>query len=330
MANNELTPNEIEYLSWHVMAAVLGIIAADVVLADLHPGGGQYDCLSLVTYEQEVVLMLNRNGTSAAGPGDESVSGIWERAALKGSAEAALYILNELGIAIDENAAVRNKELIRTCKRIAYWVRSGSKGLGKAQCCWVDSTYGVGPAGGLLEQVNISQVWMDFVGPYRGSGWPAHLYALTVPDQKFGDKVVGLVHMERGEAVLADGSEFAEWSAPIPAMPKILPRRADVVAGVRPEIFQMPYIAPDPDGVAAFKTLKGFNGYKVLGEDLTPIAHAIEEQWYQDKTFPTDLDQLKGTLFYMSRKRKFVDGYPGKGDVPFLQALVAAIEAGER
>jgi hypothetical protein len=329
MEKGKLTPNQIEYLSWAIMAEVLKIIAEEVVLADLHLGDGQYDCLSLVTYDQDVVLMLNRNGTSAAGPGDRSISGIWERAALKGIGETALFILNELGISINKNAAARNKELITTCRRIAYWVYSRSKGLGKAQCCWVDSTYGAGPAGGLLEQVTIPQVWTDFDGPYRGSDWSAHLYALTVPDQTLGDKVVGLVHMERGEAVLADGSKWEEWTAPIPVMRRIVPTNQHI-GGEPKKIISLPFIAPHPDGVAAFRTLKNFNGYKVLGEDLAPIANAIAKQWYEDKSLPNDVDQLKGALFYESRRAKFIDGFPGEVDVPYLQALVAAIEAGEK
>jgi len=97
-----------------------------------------------------------------------------------------------------------------------------------------------------------------------------------------------------------------------------------------PKIMQLPYIAPHPDGVAAFRTLKNFNGYKVMGEDLAPISNAIAEQWYEYKTLPTEVDQLKGALFFMSRKAKFVDGYPAEEDVPFLQALVAAIEASQK
>jgi hypothetical protein len=45
---------------------------------------------------------------------------------------------------------------------------------------------------------------------------------------------------------------------------------------------------------------------------------------------PTDLDQLKGALFFMNRKMHFVDGYPDKDDVPFLEALVRAIAAAEK
>ena len=103
MAENELTPNEIEYLSWGVMAEILERIDGDVVIADLQPGGGQYDCLSLVTSSPEILLMLNRNGTSASS-GDEIVHHIWERAAINDEQEAALYILSELGLYVDEDA----------------------------------------------------------------------------------------------------------------------------------------------------------------------------------------------------------------------------------
>ena len=59
MTDQELTPNQIEYLSWKVMAGILERIDGELFLADLHPGGGQYDCLSLVSSDPEIVLMLN-------------------------------------------------------------------------------------------------------------------------------------------------------------------------------------------------------------------------------------------------------------------------------
>ena len=223
MADKELTPNQIEYLSWRVMAHILERIDGDVVIADLQPGGGQYDCLSLVTSEPNIVLMLNRNGTSASGGGG-SVDGIWERAAIEDTQEAALFILSELGLFVDEDAEKRNKDLIATCNRIAYWVRKLSKGLGKARCCWVDGAYGVGPAHNLLEQVRIPDSWKAMDAPYRGSDWSALIYVMTLPDERTDDKVVGLVNMKTGEAIHADGSAWEEWSGPIPALQRIVPR----------------------------------------------------------------------------------------------------------
>jgi hypothetical protein len=223
MAKGELTPNQIEYLSWGVIAQILERIDGELFMADLHPGGGQYDCLSLVTSAPEIVLMLNRNGTSAKG-GDGIIHGIWERAAIEDTDEAALYILSELGLYVDEDAEKRNKDLIVTCNRIAYWVRKLSKGLGKARCCWIDGIYGVGPANSLLDQVRIPDSWKAMDAPYRGSDWSALVYAMTLPDnERMNDKVVGLVNMKTGEAILADGSEWVEWKKPIPAMRRIVP-----------------------------------------------------------------------------------------------------------
>ena len=324
MAENQLTPNQIEYLSWGVMAEILERIDGDVVIADLQPGGGQYDCLSLVTSSPEILLMLNRNGTSASS-GDEIVHDIWERAAINDEQEAALYILSELGLFVDEDAEEKNKELIKTCKRIAYWVRSRSKGLGKAQCCWIDGNYGVGPANDLLSQVNIPDSWKALDAPYNGSDWSALIYAMTLPDEKTGDKVVGLVNMKTGEAINPDGSPWVEWNKPIPPMRRIVPTDK-TIGGAPKTAIQLPNIEPHPDALAAFRKVANFDGYKVLGEDLAPIANAIIEQWYEDKTLPTDKDQLKGTLFYIWRQSRFIDGFPDKDDVPFLQALVAAIE----
>lgn len=324
MAENELTPNQIEYLSWGVMAEILERIDGDVVIADLQPGGGQYDCLSLVTSSPEILLMLNRNGTSASS-GDEIVHDIWERAAINDQQEAALYILSELGLYVDEDAEEKNKELITTCKRIAYWVRSRSKGLGKAQCCWIDGNYGVGPANNLFSQVKIPDSWKALDAPYNGSDWSALIYAMTLPDEKTGDKVVGLVNMKTGEAINPDGSPWVEWNKPIPPMRRIVPTDK-TIGGAPKTAIQLPNIEPHPDGIAAFRKVANFDGYKVLGEDLAPIANAIIEQWYEDKTLPTDKDQLKGTLFYLWRQSRFIDGFPDRDDVPFLQALVAAIE----
>ena len=206
-------------------------------------------------------------------------------------------------------------------------MRSRSKGLGKARCCWVDGAYGVGPANSLLDQVRIPDSWKAMDAPYRGSDWSALVYAMTLSDEKGEDKVVGLVNMKTGEAVLADGSKWEEWSAKMSALQRIVPTDRNI-GGERKGFIELPN--PHPDGVAALRTLKNFDGYQVLGEELTFIAHAIEEQWYEDKSLSTDLDQLKGALFFMNRKMHFVDGYPDKDDVPFLEALVRAIAAGEK
>jgi hypothetical protein len=177
----------------------------------------------------------------------------------------------------------------------------------------------------LLSQVKIPDSWKALDAPYNGSDWSAMIYAMTLPDEKTGDIVVGLVNMKTGEAINADGSPWIEWHKPIPPMRRIVPTDK-TIGGAPKTAIQLPNIEPHPDGITAFRKVANFDGYKVLGEDLAPIAHAIIEQWYEDKSLPTDKDQLKGTLFYLWRQSRFIDGFPDDDDVPFLQALVAAIE----
>jgi hypothetical protein len=177
----------------------------------------------------------------------------------------------------------------------------------------------------LLSQVKIPDSWKSLDAPYNGSDWSALIYAMTLPDEKTDYKVVGLVNMKTGEAINADGSPWTEWNKPIPPMRRIVPTDK-TIGGAPKTAIQLPNIEPHPDGIAAFRKVATFDGYKVLGEDLAPIANAIIEQWYEDKTLPTDKDQLKGTLFYLWRQSRFIDGFPDDDDIPFLQALVAAIE----
>jgi hypothetical protein len=327
MSSIELTPNQVEYLAWRVMARLLRDVADGVAIADLHPGDGQYDCLSLMTPEPEIVVMLNRKGTSAAS-GEELVSGIWERAALGTEEETALYILSELAIPVDEGSAKRNQSLIETCDRIAHWIRSGSKGQGQAICCWTDTNYGAGPALGLLSQVNIPESWKNFDPPYRGSDWSANIYALTFADEKLGHKVVGLINMKTGDAIYSDGSEWADWRSRRSALSRII--STDKAAKHRGKIMELISIPVPPEAQKAFRKINQFNGYEVFGEDLEKIAMSVTKQWYEEETLPADLNLIKGTLFLFSRKSHFIDGFPSEEDLPFLRALANAIDAEEK
>jgi hypothetical protein len=326
MSPVKLTPNQVEYLSWRIMARLLRDIADGVAIADLHPGDGQYDCLSLMTSEPEIVVMLNRKGTSAAS-GDEVISNIWERAALGTEEETALHILSELAIPVDESSAKRNQSLIETSDRIAHWIRSGSKGQGKAICCWSDTSYGSGPALGLLSQVNIPDSWKTIDPPYRGTDWAANIYALTLEDEKLGNKVVGLVNMKSGDAIYPDGSDWADWRSKRSALPRII--RTDNPAN-RGKVIGLISIPVPPEAQKAFRKINQFNGYEAFGEDLEKITISVTKQWYEDGTLPSDINLIKGTLFLYSRKSHFIDGFPSEEDVPFLQALAAAIDAEEK
>lgn len=210
MPNQNFSENQIEYLSWNLMASLLGFISEDVCIGDLHPGGGQYDCLSLISKAPAPILMLNRNGTSASS-GNNLVHGIWDRAEKQGYRDTALHILNTVQAPMDEMNESRRVDLILSCRRIARWVKIESNGLGKATCCWVDDPSFVGPSNYFLDQVAIPESWKVDYGPYSPSNWTAWLYALSIDE-----KVQGLVNMRTGEAIVGNGEIWTYWFDQLP------------------------------------------------------------------------------------------------------------------
>ena len=74
-----------------IISEVLRQSALDLDIAVLHPGGGQYDTLSLVTYEGNSILHVNRNGVNALA-NDTLVEDIFDTAAKSPAAAAAAII----------------------------------------------------------------------------------------------------------------------------------------------------------------------------------------------------------------------------------------------
>lgn len=312
----KLNENQIEFLAWSLMAELLSLVKEEVVVGDLHPGDGQYDCLSLIARNPNPFLMLNRNGTSAIS-GDVIVEDIWLRAARLGTRETALHIISAAAIEIDETIRNSRKEIIETCKRIAFWVRTKSEKNGRAICCWVDGVYGAGPDGTLMSQVKIPKSWQLLDPPYSSSDWSAWIYALTIEE-----KVIGLVNMLTGEAINPDGSIWQEFAAKRPVLPKLFPSNAWHVS--------LPDIEINPIAKDYFKKISNFNGYEILGEELIPIANAIAEEWTSSGAITGELEQIKGALFVAWRTSHFTDGYPSDSDLDFIKALSDAIDAAEK
>lgn len=317
MKQPPLTENEIHFLSWEVMSHVLELFDGDVYIGDLHPGGGTYDCLSLINSDGQPQYFMNRNGQSAL-CNEEVVSGIWDRAARKGPREAALHILSETNSGFDLGDENIRKELRETCRRIAFWIyRHKSKGEARAVSCWIDDTYYVGPAVGLLEKVSIPDSWKVLTPPCSQVDWAAWVYALTI-----NEEVQALVNLKTDEAITASGEPLADWDKKRPALPLLRPPANDPKS-----IIAMPISMPHPDAGKYFSKVAKFNGYEVLGEDLAPIANAIAEHWHETGELPTEIDQVKGALFFAWRSARFTDGYPSDSDMPYLKALADAIDA---
>ena len=311
MAEDELTPNEIEYLSWKLMSRALEFLDLDLHLADLHPGGGQYDCLSLITNDGDIFLMLNRNGTSAAS-NDGIVHDIWENASKNGARSTIMDTFTELDILMHD-VAKENAALILTCKRMVRWIRHQSSKKGSAICCWLDDAYFVGPSKNLLSQVMIPGSWNTQDPPRESTDWSAWLYALTIDE-----KVIGLVNMKTGDAVNPDGTPMAQWYE------EKFPVAAKKIKKVEP--FSQPIEMPTEEVLKIFRKVSTFNGYNVFGDELASIATSVAEDWSNTGEFPEDIEKIKGALFFEFRRTHHTGQYPEGNDLLYVKALGQAID----
>lgn len=311
MIDFELTPNQIEYLSWKLILSALEFIDLDLHLADLHPGGGQYDCLSLITNDGDNVLMLNRNGSSAMTK-TGIVHNIWENTSKNGARSTIMDTFTELDIdmydVLEEKA-----DLILTCKRMARWIRHQSMKKGSAICCWIDDAYFVGPSKNLLSQVTIPGLWTTQDPPRESTDWSAWLYALTIDE-----KVVGLVNMKTGDAVNPDGTRMAQWyDEKFPVVAKKIKKV---------ESFSQPVEMPTEEVLKIFRKVSTFNGYNVFGDELASIATSVAEDWSNTGELPEDIEKIKGALFFEFRRTHHTGQYPEGNDLLYVQALGQAID----
>jgi hypothetical protein len=311
MAENELTPNEIEHLSWKLMSRALEFIDVDVHLADLHPGGGQYDCLSLITKDSQVFLMLNRNGTSAA-TNTGFVDDIWEKAAKDGARSTMMDAFFELDIDM-RDVKEEKADLILACKRMARWIKHQSKKKGSAICCWIDDTYYVGPSKNMLSQALIPGLWAIQDPPREETDWSAWIYALTIDE-----KVVGLVNMKTGDAINPDGTPMTQWYEKKSPLPAKKVRKS--------ESFVEPIENPNEEVLKIFRKMSSFNGYAVFGEELASIATSVAEDWSNTGRLPEDIEKIKGALFFEWRRAHHTGQYPEGEDLLFIKALGQAID----
>lgn len=318
MDDFELTPNQKQYLSWKIMGTALEVIDQELIFADLHPGGGQYDCLSLISPECKVVLMLNREGSSAVSD-TAVVSDIWNRAMENGIHPVTMDMLVDLDIDTfdEEDKYIDNSDQVLVCKRMARWVQFQSEQKGVPICCWFDGPYGTGPQQEFLDQVRMPPSWTTQEPPYKSSDWSAWLFALTIDE-----KVVGMVNMKTGEAVNTDGTQMSQWYEKHFAYPKAViqspeePSRSDE--------------SPTEEVIAIFRKLRLFNGYQVFGDQLAEIAETVSENWHDTGAFPDDLKKIQGALFLEFRRVHHSGDYPEGKDLLYIKALGEEIDKRSR
>jgi hypothetical protein len=317
MTQRELSRSEIHSLSWRLIAQLILEVEDEVAIADLHPGDGQYDCLSLINTRAEQVVLLNRNGSSAANAAG-IVHDIWDLAA-QDLESAMTTVIKNLKIPVSLFDGAERKPTVVACRKVARWLAQSDDGERSALCCWFDSSYGAGPAEQLLSAFAIPESWKVLPAPYVGSEWSAWLYALTIDEAP-----VALVNTHTGEAIAPSGAIWELWEQMLAPRAK----SAKTSAATTPKVVSLPAQSVDDESRKLFSRVFSFDGYQVFGkENLQEIARTTAEQWESTHSLPADVAILKGVLFLAWRTQRFVDGYPSAEDMPFLQALATAIDS---
>jgi len=173
----ELDFQEIEILSWKLIAEVILLVDSPVGIAVLHPGGGQYDTLSLVTRNAEVVLSLNRNGSSAL-INNQLVGDIWKIANVDlGTAISKIVKAGKLRPAASPLG--KNLFISNFAREIAMHLEEYSDSNARAEWGWVDSSYGSGPNQEILEKFSIPLMWKSIEPLIPGTSWHSNIFVLT-------------------------------------------------------------------------------------------------------------------------------------------------------
>ena len=173
----ELNFQEKEVLSWKLISEIILLVDSPVGIAVLHPGGGQYDTLSLVTRNAEVILGLNRNGSSAL-INNHSVGDIWKIA--NDDLEVAISKIVEVGKLNPAASPLgKNLSISNFAREIAMHLEKYADSGATAEWGWVDSSYGSGPNHEVLEKFSIPLMWKSIEPMIPGTGWQSNIFVLT-------------------------------------------------------------------------------------------------------------------------------------------------------
>jgi hypothetical protein len=180
-----------------IISEVLRRSALDLDIAVLHPGGGQYDTLSLVTFEGNSVVHVNRNGVNALA-NDTLVESIFDTAA-KSPAKAAEQIVRAINDKGEKSFSASKRNRIEVCVKIANFLAFNLRTSAHCEWGWTDSQYGVGP-NSELSKFEIPDAWKKQKGLFTETTWESGVYLLMM-----GEKPYAAVNMVTGEFVDSKG-----------------------------------------------------------------------------------------------------------------------------
>lgn len=257
MASMELEFRAKAYLSWTIAIVLVANIDEDVFVAELHPGDGQYDCLTLINRDSNSLVLINRNGKSVS-VNDVSISGVFGRAAVD-PYEAGMYVLSRSEFPVKLDVPQERVTTLQAMTNIANWLNLNIGKNSEAICAWFDGNYGAGPSA-KLDRFKVPADWQSQEPPYPGSGWQGWLWILQIDDEP-----IALVNLQSGEAFAPDGTEWKSW-------PKSF---------VHPVGYSFPHygfhiVAEDFKGSLAYDNIvhvsQGRRVYKNLSEELFQIS----------------------------------------------------------
>ena len=194
-----------EILSWMVLSELLKIVSEDCFIGVLHPGDGQYDCLSLISPRLSAFLYLNREGTSCLA-GGQVISNIWSRAAIS-PRECCLFIVSEAEMAVEypEDISSDRQIMVDTSIKIASLLNEKYSSNLKAIWGWSDSPYESQPCN-LLTEFDIPEEWKDVSGPSETISWQGWLFCITQDNEPYI-----CVNMRTGKSIDCKGKNWDQW-----------------------------------------------------------------------------------------------------------------------
>ncbi len=200
MMNTEPGPRAKEALSWMIISEVLRQSALDLNIAVLHPGGGQYDTLSLVTFEGKTVVHVNRNGVNALA-GDALIKNVFQTAA-KSPHEAGKSIVEKIGAEIVLDFSAHKRQRIKCAVQIADFLAFHLYAGASCDWGWHDSPYHVGPSNRITE-FQIPAEWKKQNGLFKDTSWESGIYLLFRNQKPFA-----VINMMNGQVIDSEGQSM--------------------------------------------------------------------------------------------------------------------------
>lgn len=181
-------------LSWALLARIASQVDIEVAPAVLHPGGGQYDCLSLIDADGRQLVMMNRNGESTELAGKQ-FNDTWTKAA-KDASQTALKIVKKSGMPVSNPSETPNRLLVSAAQLVEFHLEDERADV---RWMWFDGDEESGPNDQAIRGFDVPSHWSSLVPPTRYIGWQAWLWLVS-----YEGRPSSLINVSSGEVVYAD------------------------------------------------------------------------------------------------------------------------------